>query len=79
MDFRPCNDDNELFNQIRFGVMFGASANSGIPIFTAYGITVYFQGLAFDSAGTLKVTRTVPSDLPYSKISPTLNILLSIR
>ena len=51
---RPCNDADQILKQIRFGFVSGGnSGGDGILIFSYYGIEVYFQGLAFDTAGTL--------------------------
>lgn len=56
--------------------MFGASEGDGILIFTAYGIQVYFQGLAFDTAGTLKVRKEFCFVTHLTlKVSPTLDML----
>ena len=51
---RPCNDADQILKQIRFGFVSGGnSGGDGILIFMYMGVEVYFQGLAFDTAGTL--------------------------
>ena len=52
---RPCDDANRMFQRITFGLVSGGTTNGGdgIPVYTKGIISVYFQSVAFDSAGEL--------------------------
>ena len=63
MALRPCNDANQMFKRITFGLITGGTSGEkdddeddggdGILVYSKGVISVYFQGVAFDSAGLL--------------------------
>lgn len=59
---RPCNAANEMFKRVTFGLITGGTeggdgdeddGGDGILVYTKGVISVYFQGVAFDSAGEM--------------------------
>ena len=55
MALRPCNSANEMGKRITFGLITGGTENGGdgILVYTKGVIEVFFQGVAFDSAGEM--------------------------
>lgn len=59
---RPCDAANEMFKRITFGLITGGTegedgdeddGGNGILVYTKGVVEVYFQGVAFDSAGQM--------------------------
>ena len=60
MALRPCNAANEMGKRVTFGLITGGTddgegneGGDGILIYTKGVISVFFQGVAFDSAGAM--------------------------
>ena len=70
MALRPCNDANQMFKRITFGLITGGTSGEkdddeddggdGILVYSKGVISVYFQGVAFDSAGLMVWNFTAP-------------------
>lgn len=60
MALRFCNGTDQRGKQVTFGFASGDDESDGIQIFSYYGITVFFQAIAFDSSGSLKVRVLLP-------------------
>ncbi len=55
MALRPCNAANEMGKRVTFGLITGGTddGGDGILIYTKGVISVFFQGVAFDSTGAM--------------------------